>query len=95
MVDLTASSSVGNHLTSLEVNYVTSEDEKAGRFMSIGMEIECSQSLKVRPQDVCQLPPSAFSPVTTTECQMQSITHEEIVSESTIDSFISRGEIKG
>jgi len=94
-VDLTTSSSAGDHPKSLEVNYAISEDEKAGSSMPIEIEIECSQSPKVRPQGVCLLPPSAFSSVTTIECQMQSIqtttsiTHEEIVSEATIRKFVS------
>ncbi len=94
-VDLTTSSSAGDHPKSLEVNYAISEDEKAGSSMPIEIEIQCSQSPKVRPQGVCLLPPSAFSSVTTIECQMQSIqtttsiTYEEIVSEATIRKFVS------
>ena len=49
------SSLVDIHLKSLEVNYVTSEDEKAGCFMPI--EIKYSQSTKVRHQGVRQSPP--------------------------------------
>ncbi len=73
-VDLTNSNS-DEYPMSLEINCTPSDIEKIENYKPIEIQVECimPRQVQIKPQNICLLPPSAFSSITTIEQHTHSI----------------------